>query len=151
ELTSLTRELAREQPRYFQDDERLQSQLVQQSVLQAVRSRSGIAIFFVVVLLVLLSACANLGNMLLARGLVRQREIDIRMAIGAGRVRVLRQLMTENFLLALLGAAAGLGFGAVAVRILLNAIGAPVTVRPTIGWPILVAALALTLVSGIAF
>jgi predicted permease len=151
ELTSLTRELAREQPRYFQDDERLQGQLVRQTILQAVRSQPGIAVFFVIMLLVLLSACANLGNMLLARGLVRQREIDIRIAIGAGSARVLRQLMTENFLLALLGSAAGLGFGAIAVRLLLNAIGAPFTVHTTIGWPILAAALVLTMVSGIAF
>jgi hypothetical protein len=91
-----------------------------------------------------LSACANLGNTPLARGLVRQHEIGVRMAIGASRARVLRQLMTENFLLALLGAAAGPGFGAAAVRLLLNAIGAPYTVRLTIGWPILIAALVLS-------
>jgi len=151
ELTSLTRELARQQPRYFRDDEQLEGQPVQQSIVQLVQRRPAVAVFFVMILLVLLSACANLGNMLLARGLVRRREIDIRMAIGASRARVLRQLMTENFLLGLLGATAGLGFGAAAVRLLLNAIGTPYTVRLTIGWPILIAALVLTMVSAIAF
>src|ERR1019366_4212714 len=151
ELTSLTRELARQQPRYFRDDEQLEGQLVQQSIVQLVQRRPAVAVFFVMILLVLLSACANLGNMLLGRGLVRRREIDIRMAIGASRARVLRQLMTENFLLALLGAAAGLGFGAAALRLLLNAMGAPYTVRLTIGWPILIVALVLTMVSAIAF
>jgi putative ABC transport system permease protein len=151
ELTSLTHELARQQPRFFRDDEQMEGQLVQQSIVQVVRSRPAVALFFVMILLVLLSACANPENMLLARGLARRREIDIRMAIGASRARVFRQLMTENFLLALLGAAAGLGFGAVAVRLLLNAMDSPHTLRLTIGWPILIAALVLTMVSAIAF
>jgi predicted permease len=151
ELTSLTRELARRQPRYFRDDERLEGHLLQQSMAQAYRRSPAVAAFIVMVLLVLLSACANLGNMLLARGLVRRREIDIRMAIGASRSRVLRQLMTENFLLALLGAAAGLGFGAVAARLLLIAFGAPSNFRLTIGWPILITALMLTMISALAF
>jgi len=103
------------------------------------------------ILLVLVSACANLGNMLLARGLAREREIGIRVAIGASRSRVLRQLMTENFLLALLGAAAGLGFGGIAARLLLSAMNTPFTLRPAVGWPILIAALVLTLFSAIVF
>jgi hypothetical protein len=78
ELTSLTRELARQQPRYFRDDEQLEGQLVQESIVRDVRSRPAVAVFFVMILLVLLSACANLGNMLLARGLVRRRRPGIR-------------------------------------------------------------------------
>jgi len=102
-------------------------------------------------LLILTVTCSNLGGMLLARAMARQREIAIRVAVGASKPRLIRQLFTESLLLALLGSGAGLLFGTTALRILLVSSGAPAWMNSGLNWHLIAFALAVGAVSAILF
>jgi len=150
ELRSLTGSLRNVQPRYVDRNEWIKVQPADTTPNPPPGALLFFTICILLILLVLFSACANLGNMLLARGLAPHREIEIRLAIGAGRWRLIRQLMTENLLLALLASIAALFVGRWTARILLLIINAP-HLQIVTDWKIVLACAALGLAATLGF
>lgn len=104
--------------------------------------------------LILAVACFNIANLLLARAASRRREIALRLSLGAGRFRIIRQLLTESVILALLSGIAGVGVAALCVRfllLLLNNGDDRFTVNVGLDWRVLSFTLIVAFVSGIFF
>lgn len=116
--------------------------------------RIAAVLLTVVVGLVLLIACANLASFLLAQARDRQREIAIRLAIGAGRTGLVRQLLTESVALALIGGIVAVGLAKALLWILFNAdlpLPLPVTIDATLNPAVLSFALGVSLLAGVLF
>lgn len=115
--------------------------------------RPTLWLVFGAVVFVLLVACANVANLLLARATVREKEITIRSAIGAGRGRLVRQLLTESFLLSFVGGALGLLFAIWGTGLVASA-GAqinPMLQNTQIDWRVLGFTFGISIITGLLF
>jgi predicted permease len=151
ELLALTNELRKQFPDDIWKGEYIHSDPGGHLNVLTEQAYRGLAIVGTLILLILAVACANLGGLLLARGVAREHEVAIRIAIGASRQRIFRQLFTESLLLALLGSAAGLGLAYIALRIFITYIPNSGWMSATPDWRVSLFALGMALLTSILF
>jgi predicted permease len=150
EMEAIAKQLEVEHPDSNKNS-RVLVNLAQEQVVQNVRP--ALLVLLGAVSLVLLIACANVANLLLARAVGRQKEMAVRVAIGAGRARIIRQLVIESLVLAIAGGAAGLLLAMWSVSLLSSTAVAGLPRAQGIGvdWPIALFTLATSVVTGLVF
>jgi predicted permease len=116
-------------------------------------SRLALKVLLAASLCVLLVACTNLANLLLSRALARRKELAVRAAMGAGRERLVRQMLTESLILAITGGAIGVLIASLSLPLLVRLVPVylPIAEVPSIDWRILAFALLITIATGIGF
>lgn len=150
EMTTIAKRLEQEYPR---TNARVGATL--QPFRESLLGRTGpqLLVLLTASAFVLLIACANVANLLLARSSARWREMAVRSALGAGGTRLARQLLTESLVLALLGGISGLAIAYGSMRVLTGMIPESFTGMgsPTLDWRMLLLALTISVVTGILF
>ena len=153
EVATLARRMSRDFPEMYRPDKPLVASVVPLLNHTVAEVRPYLVTLFGAVLFVLLIACVNVANLLLARGEARRKELAIRSALGASGFRVARQAFVESMLLAGIGGAAGVALAAVAVKVLHAVVPADVPRADSIAIEplVLLFAVAITLVTGLLF
>jgi predicted permease len=155
EMDAIAKSLEREHPR---DNKGKGAALAPLGIVPGgeIRTMFGafVGFLFALVGLVLLIACTNVAGMLLARGVVRAREVAVRLAVGAARGRIIRQLVTESLLLSMTGGIAGV-LGAAAMirglRALTPALPLPIAIDLALDWRVLAFSITLAMATGLLF
>ncbi len=151
ELSSLAKELRAQHPDDIWKGETLPSEPGGHALIVRREMVPFLAMAAVLGLLILIVASSNLGGLLLARGVTREREISIRISVGAGRARLIRQLLTESLVLASLGLAVGLALGSILLRLLIIATDLPAWVNAMPDWRVTVFAVGIGFFSAMLF
>jgi len=151
ELLGLTNELRQQYPKDIWKNEYIRSDPgghlhVMEPEMYQVAEMVG-----VLTLLILAVTCANLGGLQLARGVAREREMGIRLSLGASAVRIFRQLLTESLVLALIGSAAGMLLAWAVLKIVLAQTASPVWLSAAPDWRVLAFVVAMALIATLLF
>jgi len=151
ELLGLTNELRKQYPKDIWKDEYIRSDPgghlhVMEPGMYKVAEMMG-----VLTLLILAVTCANLGGLQLARGVSREREMGIRLGLGASAARIFRQLLTESLVLALIGSVAGMLLAWGTMKVVLANTPSPVWLSATPDWRVLAFVVAMALMATLLF
>ena len=153
ELAVLNEQYRKQNPTMPDADPEIVTSVIPLRELVVANVRTKVLVLSFAVALILLIACANVASLLLSRALARKREIAVRIALGASRAAIIRQLLAESFLMAGIAGLLGIGIGWVATRALVRwgAAQLPPGIPVSIDYRVLLFTLVVSLLTGVIF